>query len=66
MNGMPTAAAADKTGVGGDLTMNRLGFGAMRVPADPRLPEHVEQNVAAASIELTAGGDPAINRAVLS
>jgi aryl-alcohol dehydrogenase-like predicted oxidoreductase len=31
MNGMPTAAAADKIHVGGDLTVNRLGFGAMRI-----------------------------------
>jgi pyridoxine 4-dehydrogenase len=31
MNGMPTAAAADKIDVGGDLTVNRLGFGAMRI-----------------------------------
>jgi hypothetical protein len=31
MNRMPTAAAAGKIGVGGDLTVNRLGFGAMRI-----------------------------------
>src|SRR5258708_31752336 len=31
MNGMPTAAAGDKIHVGGDLTVNRLGFGAMRI-----------------------------------
>src|SRR5580704_13320969 len=31
MNGKPTAAAADKIDVGGDLTVNRLGFGAMRI-----------------------------------
>ena len=31
MNGMPTAAATDKIDVGGDLTENRLGFGAMRI-----------------------------------
>ena len=31
MNGMPTAAAAGKIGVGGDLTVNRLGYGAMRI-----------------------------------
>src|SRR5258708_36216381 len=34
MNGMPTAAAGDKIHVGGDLTVNRLGFGAMRI-TDP-------------------------------
>ena len=27
----PTAAAADTITIGGDLTVNRLGFGAMRI-----------------------------------
>jgi pyridoxine 4-dehydrogenase len=31
MSGRPTAAAAGKMDVGGDLTVNRLGFGAMRI-----------------------------------
>jgi len=31
MNGKPTAAAAGKIDVGGDLTVNRRGFGAMRI-----------------------------------
>jgi pyridoxine 4-dehydrogenase len=31
MDGRPTAAAAGKIDVGGDLTVNRLGFGAMRI-----------------------------------
>ena len=31
MNGRPTAAAAGKIDVGGDLRVNRLGFGAMRI-----------------------------------
>src|SRR6201992_954175 len=31
MNGRPTAAAAGKIDVGGDLMVNRLGFGAMRI-----------------------------------
>ena len=31
MNVKPTAAAAGKIDVGGDLTVNRLGFGAMRI-----------------------------------
>jgi pyridoxine 4-dehydrogenase len=31
MNAMPTAAAADKIDVGGDLRVNRLGLGAMRI-----------------------------------
>ena len=57
MNGRPTAVAAGKIDVGGDLTVNRLGFGD---------PEHVEQNVAAASIELTAEEIRAITLAVLS
>jgi pyridoxine 4-dehydrogenase len=41
MNGRPTAAAAGKVDVGGNLTVNRLGFGAMRITGpgiwgDPR------------------------------
>ena len=31
MNRRPTAAAAGKIDVGGDLTVNRLGFGAMQI-----------------------------------
>ena len=31
MNGRPTAAAAGTVDVGGDLTVNRMGFGAMRI-----------------------------------
>jgi pyridoxine 4-dehydrogenase len=31
MNGKPSAAAAGTIDVGGDLTVNRLGFGAMRI-----------------------------------
>jgi pyridoxine 4-dehydrogenase len=31
MSGRPTAAAAGKIDIGGDLTVNRLGFGAMRI-----------------------------------
>src|SRR6201986_811567 len=31
MSGRPTAAEAGKIDVGGDLTVNRLGFGAMRI-----------------------------------
>jgi pyridoxine 4-dehydrogenase len=31
MNERPTAEAAGKIDVGGDLTVNRLGFGAMRI-----------------------------------
>ena len=34
MQGRPTAAAAGKTDLGGDLTVNRLGFGAMRITGD--------------------------------
>ena len=36
MNGMPTAATADKIDVGGDLTVNWLGFGAMRITGPGR------------------------------
>ena len=31
MNARPTASAAGKIDIGGDLTVNRLGFGAMRI-----------------------------------
>ena len=31
MSGQPSAGAAGTVGVGGDLTVNRLGFGAMRI-----------------------------------
>ena len=31
MSAQPTAAAAGTIGIGGDLTVNRLGFGAMRI-----------------------------------
>ena len=34
MQGRPTAAAAGKINVGGDLTVNRLGFGAMRITGE--------------------------------
>jgi pyridoxine 4-dehydrogenase len=34
MQGRPTAAAAGKIDVGGDLTVNRLGFGAMRITGE--------------------------------
>ena len=31
MSARPSAKAAGTVGVGGDLTVNRLGFGAMRI-----------------------------------
>ena len=31
MNAQPSAAAAGTLDVGGDLTVNRMGFGAMRI-----------------------------------
>jgi pyridoxine 4-dehydrogenase len=34
MQAKPTAAAAGKIDLGGDLTVNRLGFGAMRITGD--------------------------------
>jgi aryl-alcohol dehydrogenase-like predicted oxidoreductase len=45
---MPTAAAAGKVDVGGDLTVNRLGFGAMRITGpgvwgDPPDPDRARQ-----------------------
>ena len=57
MNGMPTAAATDKIDVGGDLTVNRLGFGAMRITG-PGI-RHI--GVSNVTEEIRA-----INRAVLS
>jgi pyridoxine 4-dehydrogenase len=97
MNGRrTTAAAAGTVDVGGDLTVNRLGYGAMRItgpgiwgdPPDPDRaraalrravwllarspqmlpipgsgsPEHVEQNVAAAGIELSPDEFTAITK----
>jgi hypothetical protein len=62
MNGMPTAAAAGKVDLGGDLRVNWLGFGAMGIS----VPDHFEENIAAASLELTPDDIQAINRAVLS
>jgi pyridoxine 4-dehydrogenase len=48
MNGKPTAAAAAKIDVGGDLTVNRLGFGAMRItgPGMDRAKEALRRAVA--------------------
>ena len=51
MNAMPTAAAEGKIDVGGDQTVNRLGFGAMRITGsgiwgDP--PERPERSPLAA------------------
>jgi aryl-alcohol dehydrogenase-like predicted oxidoreductase len=48
MSGMTTAAAAGKIDVGGDLTVNRLGFGAMRITGpgiwgDPPDPDRARQ-----------------------
>ena len=34
MSGKPNAAEAGTIDVGGDLTVNRLGFGAMRITGD--------------------------------
>jgi pyridoxine 4-dehydrogenase len=70
MNGMPTAAAAAwRRGV----TERQVAL-AWLLTRSPQVlpipgsgsPEHVEQNVAAASVELTAEEIRAINRAVLS
>ena len=34
MSGQPDASAAGTISVGGDLTVNRMGFGAMRITGD--------------------------------
>ena len=48
MNGQPSAANAGTIGIGGDLSSNRLGYGAMRITGDgiwgePRNREEAKQ-----------------------
>ena len=48
MSGRLTAAAAGKIDVGGDLTVNRLGFGAMRITGpgiwgEPKNPDEAKR-----------------------
>jgi aryl-alcohol dehydrogenase-like predicted oxidoreductase len=50
---MMTTAAAAGTWKLGDLSVNRRGFGAMRLPGTGN-PDHLEENVAAAAIHLSA------------
>ena len=50
MNGRPTAAAAGKIDVGGDLTVNRLGFGAMRITGQGIWGEPPDRNRAKAAL----------------
>ena len=50
MSGRPTAAAAGKIDVGGDLTVNRLGFGAMRITGQGIWGEPPDRNRARAAL----------------
>jgi aryl-alcohol dehydrogenase-like predicted oxidoreductase len=50
MSGRPTAAAAGKIDVGGDLTVNRLGFGAMRITGQGIWGEPPDRNRAKAAL----------------
>jgi pyridoxine 4-dehydrogenase len=50
MNTTPTAAAAGKLDIGGDLTVNRLGFGAMRVTGQGIWGEPADQDRARAAL----------------
>ena len=70
MNGQPSANAAGTVAVGGDLVVNRLGFGAMRItgpgiwrePPDPeRARTALRQAIAlvAPYASATAGRSPA-------
>ena len=51
MSGRPTAAAAGKIDVGGDLTVNRLGFGAMRITGPGIWGEPPDRNRAKAALQ---------------
>src|SRR6266567_3356196 len=50
MNGQPSAKAAGTIGVGGDLTVNRLGFGAMRVTGQGIWGEPSDREIAKAAL----------------
>jgi aryl-alcohol dehydrogenase-like predicted oxidoreductase len=50
MSGVLTAAAAGKIDVGGDLTVNRLGFGAMRITGQGIWGEPPDRNRAKAAL----------------
>ena len=50
MNGQPSAKAAGTIGVGGDLTVNRLGFGAMRVTGEGIWGEPPDREIAKAAL----------------
>ena len=51
----PTAADAGTVDIGGDITVNRLGFGAMRIGP------HLEESVAAAGLRLDRQEIAALN-----
>jgi pyridoxine 4-dehydrogenase len=50
MNGQPSASAAGTIDVGGDLTVNRLGFGAMRITGPGIWAEPVDKEKARAAL----------------
>src|SRR5260370_6280928 len=50
MTGQPTAAAAGTIDVGGDLTVNRMGFGAMRITGPGIWGEPVDREKAKAAL----------------
>jgi pyridoxine 4-dehydrogenase len=50
MNGMPNAAEAGTIDVGGDLTVNRLGFGAMRITGQGIWGEPPDREMAKATL----------------
>src|SRR5712691_450390 len=50
MSGQPSAKAAGTIGVGGDLTVNRLGFGAMRVTGQGIWGEPPDREIAKAAL----------------
>jgi pyridoxine 4-dehydrogenase len=50
MNGQPSAKVAGTIGVGGDLTVNRLGFGAMRVTGQGIWGEPPDREIAKAAL----------------
>ena len=50
MNAQPSAKVAGTIGVGGDLTVNRLGFGAMRVTGQGIWGEPPDREIAKAAL----------------
>jgi pyridoxine 4-dehydrogenase len=50
VNAQPTAAAAGTIDIGGDLTVNRLGFGAMRITGTGHLGRPAQPDQAIATL----------------